>query len=463
MTKKIGKIPGKILEKLIHTQLSHYIEDSGLLSDNQFGFRKQRSTSHAISQVLNQIYTTMNRSAVTVAVYIDFSKAFNCVQHPTLLRKLYDLNLGSDTIQWITSYLGNREQRTLANGVYSSSLPVTQGVSQGSVLGLLFYIIYSNDITENIRKSGFAFYADDTVIYSKKKSLDQATAYLQDDLDGLSQWCTQNGLTINVNKTKVMFYGNRAKINASNMPDFYINGQPIDRTKAYTYLGIKLDEQLSLDMHANLLIKRVSNKIYQLTKEKLYPTDDLHVAAKLLKLKDRRHMHVLLHMFQLAQMPNFKLWKTHQAHGVRTRSSKKKLITSRKPTNEKYKKSITYQGSKLWNSLPSHVQQLDSYYEFKGNIKKLFQPKPLKKTKPKPKPKQTRTVTTADINKNNRNKNKNKNGKTKQNKTKQNKTKPRVRDLMGWGGLNSNSNSNYNNRTTFDFRKKKEKKELLIV
>ena len=132
---------------------------------NRFGFRKQRSTSHAISQVLNQIYTNMNRSAITTAVYIDFSKAFNCVQHHTLIRKLKDLNLSVNTIQWIASYLEGREQRTLANRVYSSFLPITQGVLQGSVLGPLFYIIYSNDITEIVKKSSFAFYAYGTVIY----------------------------------------------------------------------------------------------------------------------------------------------------------------------------------------------------------------------------------------------------------------------------------------------------------
>ena len=86
-----------------------------------------------------------------------------------------------------------------------------------------------------------------------------------------------------------------------------------------------------------------------LQKNKYTGSADLHREDKILKLKDRRHIHVLLHMFQLAQMPDFKLWKAHQPTGVKTRSSKKKLITLRKPTNEKYKKSITYQGPKLWS------------------------------------------------------------------------------------------------------------------
>ena len=420
-------LPGKILEKLVHTQLTSFLEDNAVLSDNQFGFRKQRSTAHAISTLLNQIYTNINRSVITAAVYIDFSKAFNCVQHSILLEKLKKLNLHQNIIQWISSYLTDREQRTLVNNTLSSSLSVRQGVPQGSVLGPLFYIIYSNDIEDNIKNSGFAFYADDTVIFSKKKDLAQAETDLQTDLDSITKWCNTNKIYINSAKTKAMFFGSKAKIASIKLPSFNINDQDIQRVKTYTYLGIKLDEQLSMETQAKNLVKKVSNKIYQLTrirsfitkkaailiyknmilpileygdiflhsatqnirkklqilqnkalrcalrKEKLTKSIELHKEAKLLKLKDRRHIHILLHMFQLSQLPNFHLWKTHQSTGVRTRSSKKKLLTSRRPTNEKYKKSITYQGPKLWNSLPANLQKLDSYHEFKKQITKRFQ------------------------------------------------------------------------------------------
>ena len=258
-------LPGKMLEKLIHSQLSCHLEDNELLSDNQFGFRKQRSTSHAISQLLNQVYTNINKSTITAAIYIDFSKAFNCVQHSTLIKKLSELNLSQNIISWITSYLQGREQRTLANNTFSSFLPVTNGVPQGSVLGPLLYIIYANDIVKKIKNSGFTFYADDTVLYSKKKSLQRAQTDLQEDLDGLSEWCVENDIYINVEKTKAMFFGSKAKMNKIPLPDFYINNTVLQKTQTYTYLGLKLDEQLSLETYANVVIKRVSQKIYQLT------------------------------------------------------------------------------------------------------------------------------------------------------------------------------------------------------
>ena len=265
-------LPGFFLEKLIHTQLSFYLEENELLSNSQFGFRKQRSTAHAVSQLLIQIYTNINKSTTTVAIYIDFSKAFNCVQHPTLLNKLKKLNLDPNLIRWVASYLENHTQRTLANNVHLDCQPVLQGVPKGSVLGPLLYIIYSNDIADRIQNSGFAFYADDTVLCSKKKSLQQSAIDLQKDLDNLSNWCVDNDIYINTAKAQSMFFGSIAKLGGLDLPIFTIGDTPLERAKTYTYLGIKLDEQLSLEPHANSLIQKVSNKIYQLTKITAYIT-----------------------------------------------------------------------------------------------------------------------------------------------------------------------------------------------
>ena len=114
------------------------------------------------------------------------------------------------------------------------------------------------------------------------------------------------------------------------------------------------------------------------SKDRITKSDLLHTEANILKLKDRRHVHMLLHMFQLSPMPNFKLWKTYKATGVRTRSSKKKLLTSRRPTHEKYKRSITYQGPKLWNSLPGNLQKIhivNKFYKATPNPPTLKEPK----------------------------------------------------------------------------------------
>ena len=111
-------------------------------------------------------------------------------------------------------------------------------------------------------------------------------------------------------------------------------------------------------------------------RERTASSKEIHSEAKLLKLKYRRKQHILHHMFQVSRMKNFQLWKARSTQGVRTRSSKKKLMTTIKPNNEKYKKSISYRGPKLWNSLPAELQKLDSYYEFKASLLKLLSPTP---------------------------------------------------------------------------------------
>ena len=131
---------------------------------------------------------------------------------------------------------------------------------QGSVLGPLLYIIYSNDIADRIENSEVTFYANDTVLYSKKRSIAQAGMDLQTDLDKLGAWCQDNKIYINTAKTKVMFFGSKVRINSSTLPEFRINDCEIQRAKSYMYLGMKLDEQLSMDTHANGLIQRVSTK-----------------------------------------------------------------------------------------------------------------------------------------------------------------------------------------------------------
>ena len=118
-------LPGKMLEKLIHTQLNEHFENKDHLTDSQFGFWHQRSTTQAITHFVSQVYTNINRSAITTAVYIDFRKAFDCVQHSILLNKLGKLNFDQSVLTWITDYFSNRMQRTLANDVYSDYRCIT--------------------------------------------------------------------------------------------------------------------------------------------------------------------------------------------------------------------------------------------------------------------------------------------------------------------------------------------------
>ena len=130
----------------------------------------------------------MDARLSTVAVFIDFRKAFDCVQHPVLIQKLNKLGFNMTVINWICSYLSNRQQRVYANETYSSFQGITQGVPQGSVLRPLFYIVYANDLVNKVDNCGIDLYADDTVLYTANKDFSESVKKLQVDIDNLAEW-----------------------------------------------------------------------------------------------------------------------------------------------------------------------------------------------------------------------------------------------------------------------------------
>ena len=129
--------PGKILEKIVHTQLEEHLESESLLTHFQYGFRKGRSTTPAVTQLLNHVNLNLNKSTPTVALFVNFRKAFDCLQHPTLLAKLRALNLSPETVGWLQDYLTDRHQSTYANVITSPLGTIKQVVPQGSILGPL--------------------------------------------------------------------------------------------------------------------------------------------------------------------------------------------------------------------------------------------------------------------------------------------------------------------------------------
>ena len=108
-------LPGKILEKLMHKQLMLYVDENSLLTKYQHGFRKGHSCIHSVAQLTNFIDKKMDSGTPTLAAFVDFRKAFDCVQHPILLQKLSCLGLAKSVIDWFRSYLTGRRQQVLAN------------------------------------------------------------------------------------------------------------------------------------------------------------------------------------------------------------------------------------------------------------------------------------------------------------------------------------------------------------
>ena len=402
-------LPGKLLEKLVHNQISTFLETNNVLVNEQHGFRKEHSTIHSVAQLVKYISTKSDRVLPTLVTFVDFRKAFDCVQHPTLLDKLGRLNIDEGSLGWFQSYLTGRRQRVLANGALSSYQNITQGVPQGSVLGPLFYIIYANDLAPSFKHCKIAQYADDTALYTSGSDFSTSVKRMQKDLDILGKWCRQNGVLANTEKTKLMLFGGSRL--TKTLPDFEVrlDGVTLNTVDSYDYLGITLDGQLNFGNHIKKTIAKVSRKLNQfrrmrcflnekaamlvyknmllpileygdilhtgitkankkkiqilqnkelrcaLREDNLCDTDELHAEGNILKLRFRREQHLLNFMYDQSKIPgNLKAARTE---GVQTRASSKVTLKVRKPLTERYKKSLAYLGPKKWNALPEHLQK----------------------------------------------------------------------------------------------------------
>ena len=124
-------IPGKIAEKIVHNRIMTYFETNDLLNNKQGGFRKTNSTINSVSEFTHEIFTAINNKNISLATFIDFSKAFDTVNHNILLKKLKIYGIENNNLKWVENYLEKRQQCIIANGVSSNYQYITCGVPQG--------------------------------------------------------------------------------------------------------------------------------------------------------------------------------------------------------------------------------------------------------------------------------------------------------------------------------------------
>ena len=196
----------KVFEKLVNNRIVDHVEKCGLFSDFQYGFRSSRSTADLLTVVYNKIARAFNRSGATRAVALDISKAFDRVWHAGLLHKLKSYEISGQIFGLISSFLSNRQLRVVLDGKSSQEYPVNAGVPQGSILDLTLFLLYINDLPDDVI-CNIAIYADDTTLYSK---CDQAshlwqqlelTSELESDLRDTVDWGRKWLVDFNAGKT----------------------------------------------------------------------------------------------------------------------------------------------------------------------------------------------------------------------------------------------------------------------
>ena len=195
----------KTFERIIRDKLVNYLETENLMSNSQHGFRKKRSCQTQLLSHIEHIYSCLNRNHEVDVIYLDYSKAFDKVDHQVLLAKLKRYGIGGNVLRWIEQFLTNRTQIVQVEGSLSSPQPVVSGVPQGTVLGPVLFLLYINDLLPTLKNSQGLCFADDTKLISSVFGV-ESTALLQEDLYRVIKWSSVNNMELHEDKFQLLSY-----------------------------------------------------------------------------------------------------------------------------------------------------------------------------------------------------------------------------------------------------------------
>ena len=256
-------VVSKVFEKLVNNRIVGHLEKCGLFSDFQYGFRSSRSTADLLTVVSGRIARAFNRSGATRAVALDISKAFDWVWQAGLLHKLKSYGISGQIFSLISSFLSNRRLRVVLDGKSSQEYPVNAGVPQGSILGPTLFLLYINDLPDDVI-CDFTIYADDTTLYSKCDwacdlwQLLELASELESDLQDTVDWGKKKLVDFNAGKTQLVSF-DRSNNNGS--IDVKMGGSILEEKSSFKMLGLTFSSKLDWSSYIISIAKTASKKI----------------------------------------------------------------------------------------------------------------------------------------------------------------------------------------------------------
>ena len=284
----------KIFEKLTCRRLLTFLYSNDFFDDNQFGFLKDRSTNHAIVKMINFISNSINRGDHVVGIFLDAMKAFNSVNHEILFGKLENAGIRGIALDWFKSYLSGRNQKVKVGEFWSNLENINISVLQGSILGVILFIVFINDLSRATDNALAVLFADDDSSFIAHNNLNELNRIANIELSKICTWFSANKLALHPMKSKCILFKSPYDNQVVNQPNFSLfmnmndynesddnkiktlKSIPNDEESSIKVLGILLDQNLNLNDHIKSLHAKLSRNLYSLRQVKnIFPTETL--------------------------------------------------------------------------------------------------------------------------------------------------------------------------------------------
>ena len=264
---------GKLLEKVIHQQLSDFLKSQDILTSSQFGFRTHHGVEHPLMLFANRVLNSLNNGKFNISIFIDLKKAFDTVNYSILLDKLEHNGVRGTALKWFRNYLVRKQYVVTGGEAISDILTMLCGIPQGTVLGPLLFLIFANDFASCSRLMSLLF-ADDCTLQAEGVDLPHLISLVNSQLEIAEKWFVANMLTLNIKKTKYVIFHPSPQLASVPTPPLTIGNDTLvmvgsgQEETSVRFLGILIDDKFTFKEHMSLLKKKLSKAIFALSSSK---------------------------------------------------------------------------------------------------------------------------------------------------------------------------------------------------
>ena len=260
----------KILEHVVHEQISRHLIENQLITEHQFGFQKNKSAEQCLHKFTQCLNKSLQNNLHTLTLFLDFSKAFDILSHEVIINNLKRIGLKGTELEWFKDYLKDRQATVRLNNSLCKTKLWAHGVPQGSKLGPILYIIATNYIPELLKHLKIFMFADDIAIMVTNKDINQARETLKMTIIQIQKATHDLGLVINHLKTKIVHFRAYGPVDRRTKYTFHTHNClhtnttlsctcaiDIEVVEFHKYLGITLDSRLTWQDHINNVSKNM--------------------------------------------------------------------------------------------------------------------------------------------------------------------------------------------------------------